>query len=194
MGRAYKNKSTFESVEEVLQYVSFDWSSVISEIQIWSTNNEKKTIVGENISWSLAPQYPLCQIINIYEYNLGFSTSVWEVYIILGEISNLEVSLKFQETNKVLQRSLKSNMLAYNGPTLTIKDPRERELRAIVSISQEINSAKDKTARCTNYPNETYITYNECDKYIVNYILKDDFNITPFWSTKGLDTVTKLRK
>ena len=90
--------------------------------------------------------------------------------------------------------SLKSNLLAYNGPSLAIKDPREREIRAIVKMSQEIHSDKDEDARCTNYPNEHYEDYNECDETYVLDRIKLYYNITPVWATRDLDSVTKHSK
>ena len=201
------NKSTFESVEgtknhkgnwhnvlfsEVLEKLSFNWSSIVSEISFW-TSNEYRIIPGKNIHWSLVPQYPSCQIINVNEYIGNFSAGLVEVNILLGKIENLEVSLRFLESNKVLLRSLKTNILAYSGPILTIRE-RNRRIRAVVRISQEIYSPEDNTAKCQNYPNGIYESYNDCDQSLVNDIMKNSFNITPFWSTKNLDSVTKLRK
>ena len=105
----------------------------------------------------------------------------------------MEVSLRFHESNKVLLRSLKTNILAYSGPILTIRE-RNRRIRAVVRISQEIYSPEDNTAKCQNYPNGIYESYNDCDQSLVNDIMKNSFNISPFWSTKNLDSVTKLRK
>ena len=105
----------------------------------------------------------------------------------------MEVSLRFHESNKVLLRSLKTNILAYSGPVLTIRE-RNRRIRAVVRISQEIYSPEDNSAKCQNYPNEIYENYNDCDQTFVNGIMKNYFNITPVWSTKDLDSVTKLRK
>ena len=77
---------------------------------------------------------------------------------------------------------------------LTIKDPKEIELRAIVKMSQVIYSAEDEAAQCTNYPNENYEDYNDCDETVVHNKLKLDFNITSIWVTKDLESVTKLQK
>ena len=93
-------------------------------------DKDSKNISGENVSWSLVPQFPSCQIINIQIF-LDNSKSLKHIYVVLGNIENLEVTLRFQEFKKNLKRCLKSNILAYDGPTLTIKDPREREIRAI---------------------------------------------------------------
>ena len=131
-------------------------------------------------------QYPSCQIINVNEYISDFSAGLREVNILLGKIENFEVSLRFHESNKVLLRSLKTNILAYSGPVLTIRE-RNRRIRAVVRISQEIYSPEDNSAKCQNYPNEIYENF-------VNGIMKNYFNITPGWSTKDLDSVTKLRK
>ena len=157
------------------------------------TDKDYKNMFGTNITWSLVSQYPSCQIINIQNF-LNHLKSVKQILVYLGNIENLEVTLRFQDFNRNLKRSLKSNLLAYNGPTLTIKDPREREIRAIVKMSQEIHSAKDEDAGCTNYPNENYKDYNECDETNIRDRLIYYYNITPVWATEDLDSVTKQRK
>ena len=179
---------------EVLEKLSFNWSSIVSDISFWTSNEyEYRIIPGKNIHWSLVPQYPSCQIINVNEYISNFSADLEEVNILLVKIENFEVSLRFHESNKVLLRSLKTNILAYSGPILTISE-RNRRIRAVVRISQEIYSAEDNTAKCQNYPNGVYESYMDCDQSLVNDIMKNYFNLTPFWSTKNLDSVTKLRK
>ena len=186
---------SFISFSEVLQNISFNWTTkIIDRIELVYTDKAYKEILGVNISWSLVPQYPSCQIINIQNYFFDNSKSIRQILVNLGNIENLEVTLKFQEFKRTLKRSLKSNLLAYNGPSLTIKDPREREIRAIVKMSQEIHSDKDKDARCTNYPNENYEDYNECDETNVHNRVKLYYNITPVWATRDSDSVTKQRK
>ena len=75
------------------------------------TDKDYKNILGMNITWSLVPQYPSCQIINIQNF-LNHLKSVKQILVYLGNIENLEVTLRFQDFNRNLKRSLKSNLLA----------------------------------------------------------------------------------
>ena len=175
----------------MLHGISFNWSTIVKSLELFSTDDDYKNI--ENLTWSLVPLYPSCQIIDIRNYTFDSTKSLKYMYISLGDIENLEVSLRFQGSNKILTRSLKSNILSYSGPTLTIKD-QKREIRAIVRMSQKIYNEEDNTARCTNYPNAKYKDYNECDEMNVHDTLKSNFSFTPVWATRDFESVTKLQK
>ena len=49
-------------------------------------------------------------------------------------------------------------------------------------------------AKCEVYPNKNYKTFNDCDEEFVFTEVNQTMNITPFWSTKDLKSVTKHRK
>ena len=67
------------------------------------TDKDYKDILGVNISWSLVPQYPSCQIINIQNYFFDNSKSIRQILVNLGNIENLEVRDAFQK-KKLLRR------------------------------------------------------------------------------------------
>ena len=103
------------------------------------------------------------------------------------------VSLHLEERNRVLKRTLKSNLLAYMGPKLKIDNPIVGKLvSAMMSVTQIISTEKDKEAKCTNYPNETFGSYSECDEIFLYKKLKK-IGIIPFWATNNLSIVTKSR-
>ena len=85
-------------------------------------------------------------------------------------------------------------MLAYDGPILKIDNASNgQEVRAVMSLAQQINIEKDENSKCANYPNEHYQSYKDCDQLFVFEFFQDR-NITPFWATKKLETVTNKRQ
>ena len=85
--------------------------------------------------------------------------------------------------------------MAYSGSAVKINDLKVgQEIRAILKITQEINSEEDERANCTIYPNKNYESFNECDQKFVFDMVNQMMNITPFWSTKDFKSVTKNRK
>ena len=59
----------FNFFSGVLQYVSYNWSEIITEIWVFGTGYQSlKVIYGGNISWSLIPSYPNCQYIDLVDY------------------------------------------------------------------------------------------------------------------------------
>ena len=151
--------------------------------------NDSYQIRGSQIVWNLVPQYPNCQILDIFDSNeVDFSPKLLQFFI--GENLNLEILLYIEDKRKVVERSLESNMLAYIGPTLKIENSdKGQEVRAIVSLSQKINIEENKNSKCTNYPNEQFKSYKECDMLFVIEYMKA-MNLTPFWGTTDLHAVT----
>ena len=114
------------------------------------------------------------------------------VQIFIGQL-DLEISVYIEDRGKVVGRTLESNMLAYNGPVLKIVNAADgQEVRAVMSLSQQILTDQDKNSECENYPNKKYQSYNDCDKEFVSGYMKK-VNITPFWATEDMELVTEQR-
>ena len=184
-------------IVDILKNVSIDWSHVLSHV--WACgafrigfDHDCHYIDGLNITWRLQPQYPNCQYLNISEYvDSDFTPMFLEFHI--GINSSVEVLLYIEDKRKVVDRTLESNMLAYVGPSLKIgNSDNSQEVRAIISLSQKINIKEDKNAKCTNYPNELYQNYKDCDQQFVSAFM-EKLNITPFWATADLHAVTNKR-
>ena len=176
---------------EMLKNVSFNWSNLIDYIWVYGTDieNDSHYISGSNINWNLITQYPNCQILDFLDYfDFHFTPKRLEIYI--GDNLNVEILMYVEDRRKVVNRTLESNMLAYVGPTLKIEDSdKGQEVRAIMSLSQQINIKEDKNSKCTNYPNEIYQSYKDCDQQYVSGHMRA-LNISPFWATNDLNEVT----
>ena len=97
--------------------------SLISEKQRQHAELNLVRIPGKELSWSTSIMYPNCQYLDPFEY-IDFKENVpLEIAIWFNKIENIGVSLFIEDKIKSLRkRSLKSNMLAYNGPEIEIKD------------------------------------------------------------------------
>ena len=159
--------------------VSYNWSNIIDSILVYGNDmeNDSYQIRGSQIAWNLIPQYPNCQILDIFDnIEVDFSPKLLEFFI--GENLNLEILLYIEDKRKVVERSLESNMLAYIGPTLKIENSdKGQEVRAIVSLSQKINIEENKNSKCTNYPNEQFKSYKECDMHFVIEYMNESYTI-----------------
>ena len=174
--------------------MSYDWSSIIANISLISNfANYDTNVSGKAIKWSLVPLFPNCQSIDLLDY---FEIrSPFQVFFNFREFQDMGISLYIQERNRAVKRTLESNMMAYSGSAVKINDLKVgQEIRAILKITQEINSEEDERANCTIYPNKHYESFNECDEKFVFNMVNQMMNITPFWSTKDFKSVTRNRK
>ena len=78
----------------------------------------------------------------------------------------------------------------YTGPSIILS---YREyLSYFVTITQTIDSEFDIEKMCTNYPNDKYRKFKDCDNEFINQeVLK--LGLMPFWATKNISTATKFR-
>ena len=159
-----------------------------------TTDVQYHYVPGVDIQWSLAPQYPACQSIDLVDY---FDFNVYVPSIIqflLGTNENMGVTLLIEDRELRTKRRIIKNDLVYNGPILKLTDVSKGwELWAGMKITQNINTPKDKAAKCKIYPNLHYKTYMQCDEKFVFNEMKDIYNFVPFWTTDNFTIVTTQR-
>ena len=106
------------------------------------------------------------------------------------------VSVVLVERNKILKRTLLSNLLSYEGPSLGIDNALKeygKQTHMIIEMDQKIKTERDKQAKCKNYPFGKFLNFNDCDQTFVDEHFKTNFNMTPFWAVDDLHTVTQLK-
>ena len=77
---------------EILEGVAYNWSSIITGIGISTTSSTDYRwyeVDGAAINWSLVPQYPSCQSINLWDYFWLYDYTPQEVNFYLGAVENL---------------------------------------------------------------------------------------------------------
>ena len=175
--------------------VNVNWSNVVEEVYILGPTGQGREL--ENMTWARLPIYPNCQTLD-FVANPSFhgSKPSNEITFILPVNKSLhDFSIKIQERNKILKRrQLKSSMLAFNGPEMTISSLRESSsLEVALKMSQFIYLETDKERNCRNYPNDDFESYRACDEYFVRQEMLKDFDLVPFWATNNLSEITKKK-
>ena len=140
--------------------------------------------------------YPFCQRINIFEL---FSVQHLSIKKLMMKISvnrdeNIGVTLSLEETNKVSFRSLVSSKFSYSGPKIentNMKIPKRIFFK--FKLFQTIYTEKNKNYPCQIYPTNEYKNYGECDEDFIMREVQENFNITPFWAAKDMDSVTQIK-
>ena len=117
------------------------------------------------------------------------------LFFYFKKIKNVAVDMHLEDKNFVVKnRKLKSSLFSYSGPKITFEDLNDvSSLHMAFSVVQKLDSDLDTTKKCTNYPNEMFESYEECDKKFVHEKMKQEFGIMPFWATDDLNEVTNMR-
>ena len=162
-------------------------------VQVYSIDHTDKYVKGSDIQWSLMPLYPACQTFKLDDYFPNLKPL--QIFFYFNPIENLAFDLHLEDKNFILHRTLKSTLLAYSGPKITLESLTElMDIRMMVNVIQTIDSELDTKKNCTNYPNASFKSYQDCDRQFTNEKMKNRFGIMPFWATDDLNEVTNMRQ
>ena len=174
--------------------IAFDWSSILKSIEVTNTDNIKIRIKGEDIKWSLIPNFPACQTIDLNDH-FDFNKNV-PIYIKFkfNKIPNLGVQLKVGDIKKYLtRRTLESNIFDYDGIPLKMESLISGMFyRFSLALFETIHLKSDPGKHCQDYPIETFSNYRDCDMDFVYTEMRNHYKFMPFWAAKTLDEVTNF--
>ena len=95
-----KNGSYIGSVEEVLEKVSLNWTSILHKIRVYTTDEYGIDVPGNKIIWKKAPTYQDCQNLDFWDYfDLKLVTPL-QIFFYVNKIENVAISLHVNERNK----------------------------------------------------------------------------------------------
>ena len=120
--------------------------------------------------------------------------NILQMFIYLGQVPGVGVSIFFEEKKKVSSRRLKTNMLSYEGPNFQYDDlslPQSK--KGIFSFHQNSYSEKEEDKHCKNYPFNGSASFGDCDKKYLYDKFVNFYKIMPFWIALDLSEVTTFR-
>ena len=179
---------------EVLSDISFNWSNIVKSIDVTTTDSKNMVKEGKNMIWSLMPQYPACQTIDLNEY-FDFKTNVPSyIEFNFNKISNLGVKIKIGDKRRSLtRRTLESSYFDYEGVPIEIENLKSGVFYEYTIKLLETNSIKVGNGKsCVDYPTSKFSSFNHCDMVYVYNEMKNKYKIMPFWAARNLDEVTNF--
>ena len=169
------------------------WNRIVRSVGIFTTESRWIWLNGKNISWSIAEQFPSCQLLDLFDYFDMESITPKQIFFNFQKMDNIGVTLLIEERNKMLSRSVKYTRSMYIGPSMIFNNLANTIRKSYVQIiSTSKDSDLDQNIKCKNYPYKNYKTYKDCDdEFIFQEVLK--IGLVPFWATEDYRTVTKIR-
>ena len=174
--------------------MSFNWNKIVKEMRIYTKDDYQQIIIKpKKIKWQIVEQYPSCQLVDLLDLYDMSKIAVKQVYFNFEVVENMGVTILMEDRNRATSRTIKDNVLMYSGPTLEQSDLKTPFYHTLsLSISQTINEELDLHKNCTNYPNEYFSSFKECDKmYVHQNVLR--YGVMPFWATSNFSEITTLR-
>ena len=91
------------------------------------------------------------------------------------------------------KRISKSNSLDYVGSVISTMKLKPNIDRFILSFKQTIDLESEAGSMCVDYPTNIFKSFHDCDEDYVYQEMKQKYNLMPFWASKTLDEVTRLK-
>ena len=162
-------------------------------IKITTTDGKKIKVCGKDVPWSLIPQYPACQSVNLNDHFDFKKEVLYQIKFAMYKIPNLSIQVKIEDERKSLTcRTLKSGYFDYDGIPLDIDLTSRMSYEFNLALFETIHLETDSGQNCKNYPSEKFSSYRKCDMDFVYNEMKNKYKIMPFWAAKTLDEVTNL--
>ena len=83
------------------------------------------------------------------------------------------------------------NMLSYSGSIIGNQFKGfTKNMRIALRVTQNKYPEEDKTNPCSEYPNEEFQSYRECDEDFVYKEIKNKYQLMPFWAANDFIEVS----
>ena len=178
----------------MLKDVAFDWTEILDYVRFRSIEHNWFKIKSSLINWSLIPQCPTCQTLDVTKYlDLKNNTPLYLKFA-FKKVPNVSMTLLIEDKRKALsKRSLRSNIMDYEGAQIQLNLMKPMSLDYYLTISQMIDIETHSGKACKNYPSQDFKSYSDCDEEFVYDQMKHEYNLMPFWAAKKFDEVTKSK-
>ena len=163
-------------------------------IRIQGPTGKYRYYPGKNVSWSLIPQFPACQTVDLSRYFNLSRMNPSNVFFYFKKNHNLGIAIEVGDKKKSLaRRKLIQNSFEYEGAKIELESLYYTKMRTYaLTISQRIDLETDKGKNCKDYPNENFSSYSECDENFVYNEVVEKFNMMPFWAAKNINEITNI--
>ena len=159
-----------------------------------NTTGEVEYYPGKNITWSVIPQFPACQTMDLSRFFNLSRMAPSNVFFYFKKNLNLGIALEVGDKRKTLaRRRLIQNSFEYEGAKIGLESLYSSQTRTYaVTVSQIIDLETDKGKNCKDYPNKNFSSYQECDENFVYNEVEKNYNMMPFWAAKNIDAITHI--
>ena len=135
-------------------------------------------------------------VLDISQYLVNKTWSEVVIHIKnLTEISVDHVGIEIEDKKLFTNRMILSNKHFFSGDKIGISQAKHwQEKSYSIVLEKAVFIEEDISKNCSNYPNEEFSSYNECDEDFIRMNLGDLYSVgyVPLWSTQERRNITSL--
>ena len=191
------------SLEEVINGISTDWNAYVQKNSVFTVDEEsfdkyQQIIPGTTVTWSKYPMFPNCQALDLSKYfqqENKTSIRIEQIKFQIWTENKYAFFLYPLDRKRALTKRISvTNILSYSGPVIGNQlKGFTKNIRVALRVSQSKYTEEDESNPCSEYPNEKFQSFRDCDEAYVYQIMKTQHNLVPFWTTENISEVTDNR-
>ena len=188
-----EDSGTLGTVEDILAQVSDnEIENIFDRIFVWTKDEDDIgddfDITFEHLKASMVNYPNNCRSLALSSIPELESKRIQQLGLQVGDLENYTIEIHFHGDTLDCRRNIKE-LISFQSTGDAIK-LMHKDLRRsyIVDISQRVFVEEDPTNTCRNYPNEEYLSYQECDDHFVRNQLPA--GLVPVWMTEDFADVS----
>ena len=181
-----ENFGTIGSVEEILKKVSdHKIENIFTSVWVWTRDGEAVDIPLDQLKASRVSYPNTCQSLALS--SMLERKPIQQLLLFIGDLGNHSIQIHLKGNTLDIERNIREHIFQSTGDAINLNE-KNVSVAYMVDISQRVFVEEDPTNTCRDYPNQEYLSYQECDDHFVKNLLP---GLTPIWLTEDFAKVSK---
>ena len=176
-----QDSRTFGNVEEIIQKVTtYGIENIFTQIYVWTRDEDFPIEISFKHLKAKANFPNNCRSLTLSRIPELERKPIQSLHFKIRDLGTSTVEIHFNGDTLECRRNIKEHSLQSIGDAIRVMH--KNVWRAyIVDITQRVFAEEDPANTCRDYPNEEYLSYEECDNQFVKSLLP--VGLTPVWMT-----------
>ena len=178
-----EDSGTIGTVGEIMAHVSdYKIENVFKRVFVWTKDGEDIDIHLEHLKASRLNYPNTCRSLVLSSIPELEGKRIKQLFLFIGQLGNHSINIYFNgDTLDLTGRNIREHSFQSTGDAIKLKQNTQGSRAYMVDISQRVFVEEDPTNICRDYPNQEYLSYQDCDDQFVRNLLP---GLTPVWLTE----------
>ena len=181
-----EDSGTIGTVGEILEKVSdHKIENIFTSVFVWTRDGEGIDIPLEQLKASRVSYPNTCWSLALSR--MPERKPIQQFFLSIVDLGNHGIEIQLNGNTLHVERNIREHIFQSTGDAIKLNE-KNVSVAYMVDISQRVFVEEDPTNTCRDYPNQDYLSYQECDDQFVKNLLP---GLTPVWLTEDFAEVSK---
>ena len=182
-----EDSGTIGTVRDILAKVNHvKIENIFDRVWVWTKDGEYIDIPLGHLKASRVTYPNTCYSLTLSSVPELEGKQIQQLFLFFLDLGNHSIEIHFNGDTLNTERNIREHGFQSTGDDIKLNAEKVSGAH-IVDISQRFFFEEDPTNTCQDYPNQEYLSYQECDDQFVKNLLP---GLTPVWLTKDFAEVS----